>query len=481
MTENNTKFTNIQLIVGIVVLVIILVVAFLESPTTEQSQNLQEQNKIDQEIAEQEVDWEQSNTGLTTLSVNTITADVSNQSILYAGTNTGVFKSIDKGESWTAVNNGLPNPLPNIGKIIHAPFSKAIFALSGSDLFESLDGGNNWVLRAVSVDDIALKPNSTDAGFGEKIYILKNVIASQIFKGDPTIYSISTGIGFFSEPQQETRMEINSFYERLYKDQDEINKNNREKASELLGKTAKDDDISHDVVKVTKIDFLRKEEKKLPSGILNVGERIISLLSQNSWPVWLLTNENIYFCTLEYQICEKDEDLQVILKKEKIRSNDGATITYSQVGVPHIYINPSSLDGSGKLLIKTCLNRRGSWIMNNSLSDLGFLPTNFFIYSHNRSIGGSSECDNETEKEKYKIEERTILEDIIFAVVKDKGYVNFLLVSKDNAETWTMFKGNLPTVIESVFATEVGSGYNIYITTKDNGIFKTSISLEDLK
>ncbi|MFH1162421.1 MAG: hypothetical protein V1696_04090 [Candidatus Jorgensenbacteria bacterium] len=418
--------------------------------------------------------WEQSNTGLTTLTVNTIAADTSNQSILYAGTDTGIFKSVDKGASWTAINNGLPNPLPAIREIIHAPFSKAVFALGWGDLFESLDGGNNWILIGAYVDDIALKPSSIDAGFGEKVYILKDSLA---LRKNPIIYSISTGIGFFSEPQQKTRMEINSFYEHLYKDQNEINKDNREEVSKLLGKIIKDDDTSYDVVKATEIDFLRKEEKTLPNGTLNIGESIISLLSQNSVFTWLQTDRTVYFCWEDFQNCEEDSALQSILEKEtkNLRPLGSANTSYSQVGVPHIYVNPDGFSSAwDKLLIKPCL-RTGQWILNNSLSKLGFTLTHIFVYSHfDQSF--SSACDEKTQ------DKQEFLEDVIFAVAKDKGYSsNFLLVSKDNAKTWEALKGNLPTSIKSLFVSEIGNGYNLYITTADNGIFKASISFKDLR
>ena len=44
MTENNTKLTKPQLIIGSVVLVIILFFVFSNKPATEQTPNLQEQS-----------------------------------------------------------------------------------------------------------------------------------------------------------------------------------------------------------------------------------------------------------------------------------------------------------------------------------------------------------------------------------------------------------------------------------------------------
>ena len=419
--------------------------------------------------------WEQSNTGLTTLSVNTVTADTNNQSILYAGTDTGIFKSIDKGASWTAINNGLPNPLPEIRKIVHAPYAKAIFALGVGDLFESLDGGNNWVLVGTGMADIALTPYSSGENSYEKIHLVDYGITK-----DPIIYSISTDIGFFADPQQETRAYINSFFESLFKDQKEINKNNRAETSRLLGKVIEDDDITYDIVRAFKIDFL--EKRTLSSGEKSrviIDENIVSLLSQNTWPTWLQTDRFIYSCWEDFIGCEKNELLESVLKEYGPHPiSSGAKVAYSQKGIPHIYANISL---SSKLLVKTCLNRGGHWIVENSLEKLEFSPTHIFVYSHNNNDIETYDCFDQEEKEKYNISER--LEDVVFTIGRgeDQGG-NLLLVSKDNAHTWTEFKIDLPSSVESLFATYNESvGYTIFATTKDRGIFRTSVSFKDLK
>ena len=339
----------------IVILIIILAVIFSQKISTKKT-----------------VVWEQANTGLTTLFVNTINADTNNQSILYAGTDTGIFKSIDKGASWVAINNGLPNPLPEIRKIVHAPYIKAIFALGVGDLFESLDGGNNWVLVGTGLKNIALTPYSRES-HDEKIHLTDYGITK-----DPIIYSISTGIGFFTNPQPETRAYIKSFFESLYNEQKEINKNNREETSKLLGKVIEDDDITYDIVRAFKIDFL--EKRTLSSGEKSrviTDEDIVSLLSQNTWLTWLQTDRFIYSCWEDFIGCEKDELLESILKEHGASRVSGAKIAYSQNGIPHIYAN---IGLSSKLLIKTCLNRGGHWIIENSLEDLGVSPTHIFVY-----------------------------------------------------------------------------------------------------
>ncbi len=459
MIKNNTKLTKTQFIIMTIALVIILFFIFSNKFVTKK------------------LIWEQTNTGLSTLTVNTIIANTNNQSILYAGTNTGIFKSINKGKSWTAINNGLSNPLPNIKKILYSFSSKTIFALSeGGNLFESLDEGNNWIFRGAYFDDIALKSSLNGTGFGEKIYILKNS-----WEDNPIIYSIDIGIGFFSEPQQETRTEINLFYKDLYKNQDKINRSNKKdinKLNKLIGKAIENNDLWYNnIINVIKINFLRKKEEKLPNGTLNIGEHITSILSQNSVFTWIQTDKMIYFCNEGFIFCEKNNFLRSLLKKEKINNIGNFVVTsYSQIGIPHIYIGLGF--DFGKLLINTCLNVKSSWILNNSLGKLGFSPIYLFVYSRNNSMD-SSGCYNKVEKEKYKIPE--YLDDIVFAIAKNKKQNSVLLVSKDNAKKWTLFKGDLPKSIKSIFATETYDGYNIYLTTTDNGIFRTSINLKDLR
>ena len=76
------------------------------------------------------------------------------------------------------------------------------------------------------------------------------------------------------------------------------------------------------------------------------------------------------------------------------------------------------------------------------------------------------------------------LEDVVFTIGRGKEYgQNLLLVSKDNAHTWTKFESNLPSSIESLFAIEDESigGYVVFATTKDSGLFKASISFKDLR
>ena len=68
---------------------------------------------------------------------------------LFAGTNWGVYKSTDIGETWTEVNNGLVDigeqPRWNlIWNLANNPQNDYIFAATGKTIFISKDNGNSW-------------------------------------------------------------------------------------------------------------------------------------------------------------------------------------------------------------------------------------------------------------------------------------------------------------------------------------------------
>jgi photosystem II stability/assembly factor-like uncharacterized protein len=51
--------------------------------------------------------WQQSNNGLSNLSVNTLAIDPNNLNTIYAGTDGGAYISYDSGATWGQVNDGL--------------------------------------------------------------------------------------------------------------------------------------------------------------------------------------------------------------------------------------------------------------------------------------------------------------------------------------------------------------------------------------
>src|SRR5581483_10152423 len=90
----------------------------------------------------------------TAMSVDSIVIDRSNTQTLYAGTSVGIFRSMDEGITWAAVNNGLAET--NVQVLLIDPTTNStLYAGTGPNsfqftsnkpagLFRSTDGGNTW-------------------------------------------------------------------------------------------------------------------------------------------------------------------------------------------------------------------------------------------------------------------------------------------------------------------------------------------------
>lgn len=81
---------------------------------------------------------------------DSVVFDPINPAIIYAGTYDGIFKSMDNGETWTAINNGIPigqysgkpERVTNINIDPITPLT--LYAEVWSHLYKSIDGGENW-------------------------------------------------------------------------------------------------------------------------------------------------------------------------------------------------------------------------------------------------------------------------------------------------------------------------------------------------
>src|SRR6266498_1220125 len=115
--------------------------------------------------------WRAANAGLPAFRVQTIAIDPTSPATLYAGTLTpdgvasvGIFKSTDAGTSWTAINEGLVDPLAGF-----APLDVEALAinprnpqtiLAGTrflEIFKSTDGGATWKPKTFGGINVALE------------------------------------------------------------------------------------------------------------------------------------------------------------------------------------------------------------------------------------------------------------------------------------------------------------------------------------
>ncbi len=92
--------------------------------------------------------WTAINSGLTNTHVYVLAIDPSNTSIIYAGTDEGVFKSTNGGGNWTPINTGLANTTVYALTIDpHTPATIYAGIDSASDygvVYKSTNGGGNW-------------------------------------------------------------------------------------------------------------------------------------------------------------------------------------------------------------------------------------------------------------------------------------------------------------------------------------------------
>lgn len=89
--------------------------------------------------------WQQSNRGLTQVTVYTIACDRSNAEVLYIGTHGGgVYRSSDRGKSWRQIIKGLDNLVVHALLVLPSNPSILFAATLNGGLFKSTDRGEHW-------------------------------------------------------------------------------------------------------------------------------------------------------------------------------------------------------------------------------------------------------------------------------------------------------------------------------------------------
>lgn len=103
--------------------------------------------------------------GLDTYTIHSVTVDPNNSNAIYVGTGgNGILKSTDGGSTWSATNNGIPNPsVAAITDIVVDPTNSNIVYAGGGGfgapgIFKSLDAGATWAFANTGIVDV---------GFGE--------------------------------------------------------------------------------------------------------------------------------------------------------------------------------------------------------------------------------------------------------------------------------------------------------------------------
>ncbi|NQV03735.1 MAG: hypothetical protein HQ542_13885, partial [Bacteroidia bacterium] len=126
--------------------------------------------------------WETHTDTLPTLGVSAIVVDYNNPNIIYIGTGDrdagdapglGIFKSVDGGYTWVQSTLGMGEK--TVGEILHHPTNNQILiAVANGGIYRSTDAGANWTSSATgNFKDIDFKPNDPNivyAASGASLY-----------------------------------------------------------------------------------------------------------------------------------------------------------------------------------------------------------------------------------------------------------------------------------------------------------------------
>jgi photosystem II stability/assembly factor-like uncharacterized protein len=132
--------------------------------------------------------WRSTDAGASWLNVDqdpslSVTVDPVEPNIVYAGTFTGVLKSVDGGVSFVSQSNGLPDGFQTArtGAVQVDPLRHNVLyvAFEGAGVFKSLNGGNSWAAINSGLDDLNVFGIALDSDSPEILYVSTN---SSVYK-----------------------------------------------------------------------------------------------------------------------------------------------------------------------------------------------------------------------------------------------------------------------------------------------------------
>ena len=143
--------------------------------------------------------WLAASSGLGTTKLCSMAVDASNPSVLYAGSSSadprGIYRSTDAANSWQAVNRGLESR--SVCRIVIDPVqSKTIYALTDAGTYKSLDRGDSWTalvnpvysngVEAEALNDLAIDPQVNSIVYAGSGAIWRSIDGGQSWLEMPT-------------------------------------------------------------------------------------------------------------------------------------------------------------------------------------------------------------------------------------------------------------------------------------------------------
>jgi photosystem II stability/assembly factor-like uncharacterized protein len=109
--------------------------------------------------------WSAVNLPVSGASVRTIVFHPSTPTTIYVGSNAGLFRSTDNGSTWSGLNNFGTPTVPSIESLAIDPAAPSTIYAGGTGMFRSSNGGSSWTaLNVISngsaafIDDVVIDP-----------------------------------------------------------------------------------------------------------------------------------------------------------------------------------------------------------------------------------------------------------------------------------------------------------------------------------
>lgn len=140
--------------------------------------------------------WQAVNDGLPSDSILVLSIDPKNHDTIYAGTNlNGIYKSVDRGISWNSVSSGLSGSSWVRAIAIDKLSPSVIYAGTLTGLYKSIDEGQSWVLSSDGMpQDIRVGHIVIVGGYGSKMYAGTSVGVYKSMDYGQNWVSTSTGL-----------------------------------------------------------------------------------------------------------------------------------------------------------------------------------------------------------------------------------------------------------------------------------------------